>query len=176
LGKRRLRVAGMIGVESMKRHPIQIDGTDATRGDATGAAGKNLELIAQLHRRQADMYAGGPMAPVADLLSDDIVWHVGGASPIAGEHRGWDAVLRSFAARRELSRETLRMHPKGVVAAGREVVLQLVDGAVSLHGEVVEWRCVGLYRVERGRIREAWLVPLDLELFDRTWTALDREG
>jgi ketosteroid isomerase-like protein len=159
----------------MSRHPIQITETDAASGDAT-AAGKSLELIAHLHGRQAELYAGGAMGPVADLLTDDVVWHVAGDSPIAGEHRGWDAVLQSFAARRELSRETLRMYPEEVVAASREVVVQLVDGAVSLDGKVVSWRTVGLYRVERDRVREAWLVPLDLELFDRTWTALDRAG
>jgi ketosteroid isomerase-like protein len=152
--------------------PDQTGRNVATAGGETAAAGESLELIAHLHRRQAEMYAGGPMAPVADLLTDEIVWHVGGESPIAGEHRGWDAVLRSFAARRELSGETLRMQPAEVVAAGPEVVVQLVGGAVSLGGRIVSWRTVGLYRVEQGRVREARLVPLDLELFDRTWTAL----
>jgi uncharacterized protein len=156
----------------MSRHPDQIAGTDRALGGVTAEVGESLELIAHLHRRQTEMYAGGPMAPVADLLADDIIWHVGGESPIAGEHRGWDAVLRSFAARRELSGETLRMHPDEVVAAGPEVVVQLVGGAVSLDGRTVSWRTVGLYRVEHGRVREARLVPLDLELFDRTWTAL----
>jgi ketosteroid isomerase-like protein len=155
----------------MSRHPDQIAGTDAAAGPMA-AAGKSLELISYLHQRQAEMYAGGPMAPVADLLTDDVVWHVGGESSIAGERRGWDAVLRSFAARRELSGETLRMHPDEVVAAGPDVVVQLVGGTVSLDGRIVSWRTVGLYRVERGRVREARLVPLDLELFDRTWTAL----
>ncbi len=143
-----------------------------TTDAAMAETGKSLELVAHLHRRQGEMYAGGPMAPVADLLADDVVWCVGGASPIAGEHRGWDAVLRSFAVRRELSRESLCLRPEEVVAASRQVVVQLVDGAVSLDRELVGLRCVGLYRVERGRIREARLVPLEPELFDRTWTAL----
>jgi uncharacterized protein len=156
----------------MSRHLDQVAGTDTGVDGPTAAVGKSLELIAHLHRRQAEMYAGGPMAPVADLLADDVVWHVGGESPIAGEHRGWDAVLRSLAVRRELSRETLRIHPDEVVAADPEVVVQLVGGAVSLDGKTISWRTVGLYRVECGRVREARLVPLDLELFDRTWTAL----
>jgi ketosteroid isomerase-like protein len=156
----------------MSSHPDQIAGTDAAAAGGTVGVENSLELIADLHRRQAEMYAGGPMAPVADLLADDIVWHVTGESPIAGQHRGWDAVLRSFAARRELSGETLRMHPDEVVAADPEVVVQLVGGTVALDGRTVSWRTVGLYRVEHGRVREARLVPLDLELFDRTWTAL----
>lgn len=158
----------------MGEQSVQIvAGADAAGGrEESAAAAKNVELIAELHRRQAEMYAGGPVAPVADLLSDDIVWRLLGEGPIAGEHRGWDAVLRCFSARRELARRTLRMHPGEVVAAGREVVVQLVDEAVAVDGEPASWRTVGLYRVERGRVREAWLVPLDLELFERIWSAL----
>jgi ketosteroid isomerase-like protein len=155
---------------------IQNTGTGAAdSGDeAMAAAEQSVALIADLHLRQAEMYAGGPMGPVAALLSDDVLWHIAGESPIAGEHRGWDAVLQCFAAVRELAGETLRMHPQEVVAASREVVVQLVDGAVLLAGEVVDWRTAGFYRVERGQVREAWLVPLELERFDRAWAALDR--
>lgn len=45
------------------------------------------ELVAELHRRQGEMYAGGPVEPVLELLAEDVVWHVPGASPIAGDHR-----------------------------------------------------------------------------------------
>jgi ketosteroid isomerase-like protein len=140
---------------------------------AEAAEAENLKLVAELHRRQGEMYAGGPAGPVADLLADTIVWHVPGASPIAGEHRGWEAVLRYFVLRRQLARETMRMHPGEVLADG-EAVVQLVDGAVMLGGEEVRWRTVGVYRIEAGRVREVWLVPLDLDLFDRIWTMLGR--
>jgi len=67
------------------------------------------------------MYAGGSVEPVAELLAEDIVWHVPGKSPIVGEE--------------------------------------------------VSWRTVGVYRIEDGRIREVWLVPLDLDRFNRIWDA-----
>jgi acyl-CoA thioesterase FadM len=35
----------------------------------------------------------------------------------------------------------------------------------------VVWRTAGVYRVAGGKIAEAWLVPLDLESFDRAWAA-----
>ena len=47
-----------------------------------------VELVAELHRRQGEMYAGGPVDAVVELLAEDIVWHVPGGSPIAGDHRG----------------------------------------------------------------------------------------
>ncbi|HEV3230426.1 MAG TPA: nuclear transport factor 2 family protein [Solirubrobacteraceae bacterium] len=129
----------------------------------------HAELIAELHRRQADMYAGGPVEPVIALLSENVVWHVPGTSPIAGDHRGPDAVLRYFVLRRELARDSMRMHERDTLIDG-DVVVQLVDGTAELHGHPCRWRTVGVYRVHDGRIAEVWLVPLELDHFDRIWT------
>ena len=46
------------------------------------------------------MYAGGQLG---ELLADDVVWHVPGTRPIAGDYRGPDAVLGYFRVRRELA-------------------------------------------------------------------------
>lgn len=131
---------------------------------------ESAELVAELHRRQGEMYAGGPLEAVAELLSEEIVWHVPGGSPIAGDHRGVPAVLDYFAKRRERAAATMRMHPGRALADG-EAVVQLVDGTARIGGEEVDWRTVGVYRVEEGLVREVWLVPLDLDLFDRIWSA-----
>lgn len=62
----------------------------------------------------------------------------------------------------------MRMHPAEVLA-DEEVVVQFVDGTAHIGGEEVSWRTVGVYRIEDGRIREVWLLPLDLDRFDRVW-------
>jgi uncharacterized protein len=128
----------------------------------------NLALVAELHRRQGAMYAGGDPASVAELLHEDIVWHVPGTSPIAGNHRGREAVLRYFTTRRERAGGTMRMHPRGSLADG-DAVVQLVDGTAELGGRSVQWRTVGVYRIDDGRVAEVWLVPLELDQFDRLW-------
>ncbi|MDQ3740243.1 MAG: nuclear transport factor 2 family protein [Actinomycetota bacterium] len=125
-------------------------------------------VVAELHRRQGAMYAGGPVEPVAELLADDIVWHVPGRSPIAGDHRGRDGVLDYFRRRRELAGHTFVMHPKGVLEDG-DAVVQLVDGEATIGGERRTWSTAGVYRLAGGRIAEVWLVPLDLEAFDAIW-------
>jgi ketosteroid isomerase-like protein len=130
-----------------------------------------VELVAELHRRQREMYAGGPVEPVAELLHEDIVWHVPGRSPIAGDHRAREAVLSYFELRRGIAANSMRMHLRGVLAEDGAVV-QLVDGTAELDGEQVHWRTAGVYRIEEGRIAEVWLVPLALEQFDRIWAAL----
>jgi uncharacterized protein len=129
----------------------------------------NAELIAELHRRQGRMYAGGSIDAVLELLDDDIVWHVPGTSPIAGDHRGREGVAAYFERRRRIAQATMQMHPGSLLAEGAAVV-QLVNGSAELGGERVEWQTAGVYRIAAGRVAEVWLVPLELEVFDRLWS------
>ena len=110
------------------------------------------------------------MEAVAELLSPDIVWHVPGNSPIAGDHSGVPQVVEYFERRRRLANETMRMHPGEVIAEG-DAVAQFVKGTATLDGQPVSWQTIGVYRVDIGqrKVREVWLVPLDGDLFDRIW-------
>src|SRR3954451_14990283 len=118
--------------------------------------------------RQREMNAAGALEPVADLLADDVVWHVPGTSPIAGEYRGREAVIGYFRRRRDLAGGAIAIS-KEAEAHRSEGLVQLADGRATLGGEEVVWRTAGVYRVAAGRIAEAWLVPLDSEHFDRVW-------
>lgn len=129
---------------------------------------ENIELIEELHRRQGVMYAGGPIEPVTELLAPQIVWHVPGNSPIAGEHRGLPAVVGYFERRRKLARHTLRLEP-GPIIAQHDVVVQLVDGRLQTEHEQLRWSTVGVYRVDQRRVSEVWLLALELDAFDRIW-------
>jgi hypothetical protein len=128
------------------------------------------ELVDELHRRQAEMYAGGATDGVVELLVEDVVWHVPGTSPIAGDHRGHEAVVEYFRTRREIADNSMRLHP-GAMLLEDDCVVQRVDGTALIDGEPVAWKTVGIYRLEAGRVAEVWLVPLDLQKFDRVWGA-----
>ncbi len=130
-----------------------------------------IELVAELHRRQGEMYAGGSIDPVVELLARDIIWHVPGRSPIAGDHRGIAQVVDYFERRRSLANATMRMRPGEVIWEGNAVA-QFVEGSVVLDEGRVSWETIGVYRIDIGHrwIREVWLVPLDSELFDRIWS------
>jgi hypothetical protein len=133
----------------------------------------SVELIAELHRRQGEMYAGGSVDPVVELLAGDIVWHVPGSSPIAGDHQGVEQVVAYFELRRGLADATMKMHPGEMISLGNAIA-QFVEGSATLGGERVRWQTFGIYRVdpEHSWIREVWLVPLDGELFDRIWSGV----
>jgi len=112
-----------------------------------------IERVDELHRLQAATYAGGSVEPLAELLADDVVWHVPGSSPIAGDHRGRSAVIEYFRTRRRLVDNSMRLHPGEILADG-DTVVQRVDGSASIDGESLSWSTVGVYRFEAGRVVE----------------------
>jgi acyl-CoA thioesterase FadM/ketosteroid isomerase-like protein len=127
-------------------------------------------VVDEFLARQREMYAGGGLAAVEELLADDVVWHVPGTSPIAGDYRGREAVIGYFRTRRELAGGTIKVTKSGDVSHD-EALVQLADGEAALGGRDVVWRTAGVYRVAGGKVAEAWLVPLDQEQFDEAWTA-----
>jgi uncharacterized protein len=104
------------------------------------------------------------------MLTEDIVWHVPGHSPIAGDHEGIEAVMDYFERRRTLARATFRVNVREVMERG-EVVVQLAGGTAELGGRKVAWETVGVFTVRDGKIAEGRLVPFDQYLFDEVWGA-----
>jgi uncharacterized protein len=130
---------------------------------------ETAQVVEEFLRRQREMYRGGSVEPVEELLAEDVVWHVPGASPIAGDYRGRAAVIGYFTSRRARAGGEIEITKHGELR-GSDVLVQLADGRARLGGETAEWRTVGVYRVSGGRIAEAWLVPLEQEQFDSVWS------
>jgi 2'-5' RNA ligase len=135
---------------------------------ASGLALDPVSVVRRFHDEQRRAYALGEMDGVAELLCDDVVWHVPGESAIAGEHRGRRAVLDYFARRRRLTDATFRVTVHGAALIDERVV-QLARGRAVREGREVAWETVGVFAVRDGRIAECWLVPFDQRAFDRIW-------
>lgn len=137
-------------------------------GSAPGAADP-VSVVRRFHASQARVYGGADPGGLVDLLRDDVVWHVPGESPIAGEHRGVEAVLAYMDRRRRIMDGTFRVTVHGAaLIAGR--VVQLAGGNAVRDGLPVTWETVGVFRVSGGRIAECWLIPFDQAAFDRIWS------
>jgi len=153
-------------------------------GSAPGAADP-MSVVRRFHTVQAKVYAAAAAASssssssssdsdsdldsMRDVLSEDVVWHVPGASAIAGEHLGVDAVLEYLDTRPRMTDSTFRVTVHGMaMIAGR--VVQLAGGRASREGRDVCWETVGVFRVADGRIAECWLVPFDQAEFDAIWS------
>ena len=129
----------------------------------------SAEVVREFHERQGRFYGGGPIEPLREMLTEDVVWHVPGRNPIAGDHTGIGAVLDYFTRRRELASATFRVHVREVLASG-DLVIQLAGGTAEVGGSERAWETVGVFRVRDGKIAEGRLVPFDQYLFDEVWS------
>ena len=130
-----------------------------------------IERLVRLHRAQTHFHEGGSVEPLRSLLATDIRWTVPGDNAIAGVYEGIDAVLEYFARRREIASGTFKIRPTEVLTGVGDHVAALTDGTATIDGAAREWSTVGLYQLRGDRVAACWLLPLDLDVFDRIWQA-----
>jgi ketosteroid isomerase-like protein len=88
------------------------------------------------------------------------VWHAPGRNPLAGDHRGVEAILGYFARTMELTGGTFRSELHDVVANDEHVV-SLFVGRGQREGKSLEARNVLVSHVRNGKLAETWLYPGD---------------
>jgi uncharacterized protein len=114
-----------------------------------------------LVRTGYDAFSRGDMDTLRGLFADDMVWHAPGRSPIAGDHRGVDAVLKYFMQSMELTGGTFQVEVHDVVANDDHAVgLHVASGqrngkSLSDHGALV-------FHIEGGKVKEVWQLFGDL--------------
>ena len=118
---------------------------------------------AELWRKGQEAFSRRDMDSLRTFWADDIVYHVTGGNPIAGDHRGLDAVLALFAKLVEMNVRIVEVHD---VLASDDHVVALLRGTASRHGEELSVNQANIYHVRDGKIREAWLLPADQRAFD----------
>lgn len=105
---------------------------------------------------------------LADVFAKDIVWHVPGKSAIAGEYRGRAQVIEYVRRRRALTDDTFEVTVEDVLANDEDGFV-IASGSAVREGKRLEWRAHGLYRFQKGRIAECWVLPEDQNAFDAIW-------
>ena len=118
-------------------------------------------------RRLADAIQNADLATLGKLLSDDVVYHFPGQSPVAGTYRGRDEVVGLFSRFRQLLDGPPRTSNHDVVASEAHVV-ELVTLGAERGAELHEWHAVRIYHVAEDDITEIWLMIDDIDAFD-TW-------
>jgi ketosteroid isomerase-like protein len=129
------------------------------------------DTVLRLHEAQREFYAGGSEGPLRELLAEEIVWSVPGRNAIAGRYEGIDQVMDYFVRRRAIAARTFTMHPGEILVGEGDHVAALTEGRAILDGAERRWWTVGLYRVQDGLIAACWLLPLDMDEFDRIWAS-----
>jgi ketosteroid isomerase-like protein len=112
---------------------------------------------ATLVRQGFEALERGDMNWLQEHLADDVVWHVGGKSVMAGDYRGKDEVLNNFIGRQvqatggppNVTLTDIVGNDRHVVAFGDAVLDDPDGGSVS-------WKFANIFRVTDGKAQEVW--------------------
>ncbi len=122
---------------------------------------------AQLVRDFFDSVAVGDMDTFRSTLTSDIVWHMVGKSPLAGDWKGPDGILNGISAL------VFRLGG-GKYSSDLLQVFANDTHAISISRDYYrgeenpfDLKMMLYFKIEDSRITEVWEVPFDLYEFDR---------
>ncbi len=124
---------------------------------------------AALARRIFEAFARRDGASVVAALDDDVVWRVGGASPVAGEYRGRREVIGFLRMTTEATAGTYRSELRYALADDERAVVVYDARGSRPDGREIDIEQILLCRVRDGRFVEVVAVPTDQARFDAFW-------
>lgn len=122
-----------------------------------------------LLRRGYDAFGKGDMATIAELFADDIVWHVSGENPLAGDYKGRDSVLAFFGKTMELTGGTLKVEVHDILANDEHGVA-LIRGSAQRGGKNLDDNGVQVFHLRDGKAVETWTHQGDQAATDKFWS------
>jgi len=121
----------------------------------------------KLATRAWQAVSSGDAAALEKLYSEDIVWHVSGRGPYAGDHRGRDAVLGYLATVGEQAdRFDASLED---VLIGDERMAFVMRAVGSREGRSLDATYVVMLRLDGGRVAEVWSTAFDQYAVDAFW-------
>ncbi|MCT9934829.1 nuclear transport factor 2 family protein [Planotetraspora sp. A-T 1434] len=121
---------------------------------------------ATIARSTYDALAKNDLDYVRDnLLADDVVFHVPGRGPLAGDYSGKDEVIAYLGRLGQIVTGAVQFEPASFLADDDQVAALL-----RIHGErdgkVLDERGVHVFRIVDGKITERWSFPQDSYVID----------
>jgi ketosteroid isomerase-like protein len=121
----------------------------------------NEELV----RAGYESFVTGDMTAVANLLDPDVVWHVAGASPLAGDYKGHEGVFGFFTKVVEMTGGTIRIGAREILASDDHAVV-LTTTTATRGDRVLDDHGVAVFRIVDGKAVEVWAFADDQERMD----------
>jgi ketosteroid isomerase-like protein len=118
------------------------------------------------YRRTADAFRSADRAAFSALVATDVVWHVPGAHPMAGEVRGRDQLI-AWLEQARAKGFWLAEHD---VFGNDEHVCALSSMGARRPGVDLETRVVSVFHYRDGQQLERWFYPDDPVTWDQIFT------
>lgn len=115
-------------------------------------------------------FASGAARALPDLFSDDVVWHVAGRSPVAGDYRGAEEIFGHLDDLKERSGGTATTELHDIMANDRHAVA-LAHSSATRNGNSYGTVHFYVFPFREGGITEFWTHPLDQYAEDEFWSS-----
>jgi hypothetical protein len=122
----------------------------------------NVALIKKMY----EAFVRGNYIPIiTEVFSEDVVWHLPGAAPLSGDHKGRDAV---FAAMGQFDGSVqLELHD---VLANDEHAVALLRARGSREGKEYNALEIDVFHIREGKVTEFWSFSEDQRVTDEFWS------
>ncbi|TFG68393.1 MAG: nuclear transport factor 2 family protein [Thermomicrobiales bacterium] len=124
---------------------------------------------ATIYRRTASALRAGDLATLATFLDPDVIWHIPGDHPMAGDVIGREAVIAFLGVLKGYG-FWLTEHD---VLANDAHVCALSQMGIRRPTVDIETRVVSIFHYRDGRQAERWFFPDDTAIWDRFFHAGD---
>jgi ketosteroid isomerase-like protein len=124
---------------------------------------------AGLMRNYLDTFAEGDVDGLMEYFSPDVLWHVAGSHPLAGDYRGKDELRSYFTKVREETAGSLKLDPGSIMASDDHIAMFLrVTGERA--GKRVDVEMAQAFTVNgNGKLAEFWSMADDQDALDEFW-------
>ena len=112
----------------------------------------NEEII----RAGYDAFVAGDLESVAAFLHPDVVWHVGGSSPLSGTYKGHGELLDLFARLAAFTDGSISISARDILASEDHVIV-LTRMTGRREGRILEDDGVAVFKIADGKATEVWV-------------------
>lgn len=102
-----------------------------------------------------EAFASNDPSWIAKHVADDVVWHIGGRSKLAGTYKGKEAINEVFGRQSSLMANS-QIDTHDVVGNDEHVIAIGTATAQDPDGGSVDWRWGNVFHVQDGKITEVW--------------------
>jgi uncharacterized protein len=120
---------------------------------------------AEIARSGAEALSKGDMEGLLSLHTDDVVVHIPGRGPLAGDHRGKDAVAKMFQQQVQQLDSPPEMLTHDILATDDHAVV-LNKIRATRGGKIQEQDQVVVMHIEGGKVAEVWVHFSDQQAMD----------
>ncbi|MEU9148150.1 nuclear transport factor 2 family protein [Streptomyces sp. NPDC048349] len=124
--------------------------------------------IAVFHRA-LDAFTAGDMNALAEVFHPDVVWHIAGRNPLAGDYQGREDTFALFGREFQLTGGTYRPQFKDVLANDDHTVA-LLHVTASREGKQLDMDYAIVFHIADGMITDGRMLTADPPAWDEFWS------